>query len=298
MAGEQTETVESDPILAAARQLAAPDPAVTPLPESEETPATEGEVDAEAESEETPAVEAEDEDGTAEDGAGLKALRAAVQADPALALVPEVRERLGLPQVNGQAAKAAPNALVFDGKVPTEEEYLKAYEEKMKAGDEVAAIDVRAERAARQAEDRAVQRILTLAKEQSDFESFKGKHPDWEKHLPAMRAENARQKARGNNLAPEDLWKIVVRPGPAPKSATEAAAQAVRSAAAKSTAAKSAVAASAAAAPTNQRVAGAPGGAASRPQSPADKALAALLGNTGADRKARQLYDPASIQRK
>lgn len=300
-----------DPFEANAKQiLAGPGStnAVTPQPEST-TPTTEAEptgsdeAKAEGATEGTPeGAAAESHDGAkeagAEDGTATKsedpyaALRAEVQRDPALALVPAIRERLGLPALPETAPATTDKAVVFDG-IPSDEDLLKVYQEKMKAGDELGAIKAVSDASAQ----RATVALVSLMERRQALEDFKRRHPDYQKHEPAMVAQLERLKARGiqpHQVDPEELWRLAVRPGPAPKQPMAAATEAVKAAAAKAAATTKAAAASAAAAPTSVRPAGAP--EAAKPATALDKAAAGFRASPSDN--PTSLYDPSKLHRK
>lgn len=297
------ENLPVDPFDAAAKELAAAEPAVTQAPESQEAPtgdvpaATEGEGGGEAESQDG-AVEAKPNDGAGdgEDVDGSKALRAAVQRDPALAMVPEIRQRLGLAPLDETptATRGAPAPIVFKG-IPTEEETLAAYNESMKQGDEVKATRILAQAEVAPIAD-AVKMLLAQANIRQELAEFKAAHPDWKKHEAALAAEVQRRRANGRAVYLDDVWNAVVRPGPAPKAPASEATEVAKAALAKAAVAKTTSAASAAGAPTNQRPAGV-ASAAPKALTSAEKAAATIFGTTG-DRASRQLYDPKALNRK
>lgn len=300
----EAEPAIADPFAAAAKELAAAEPAVTQAPESSEAPsgeapaATEGEGGATAESQEG-AKEATGEDGAGgegEDVDGSKALRSAVARDPALAMVPEIRQRLGLPALNDapDGTRRVPAPIVSKGGIPTEEETMAAYEASMKAGDEVKATRVLAHAEIAPVAS-AVQFLLEERRRDAELKTFKDAHPDWKKHDAALGAEVRRRQAAGIPVILDDVWNKVVRPGPAPKATATEATEIAKAELAKAAKAKTATAASAAGAPTNQRPVGTPS-APIKALSPAERAASELFGKVES-RGSRSLYPDSALNR-
>lgn len=295
----------ADAFAAAAKELAArQEPTVTPPIESPEAGATEAsevEGDAAAESPDAGASEVKAKDGDDADVDGLKALRTAMERDPTLAAVPEIRQRLGLSPIGeatGASTRQAPAPAIA---LPTEDEVKAEYDARMKAGDETGAVAVVARAAAAAAlapiagDLQALTRRAVEAEQKVALAEFKSAHKDWKSYETQLAAEVVRQRQKhpGSIVDLEDVWKIVVRPGPAPKaSVTTEAAKAAQAALDKTSRAKTSAAASAAGAPTNQRSAPVPGPTSNAtPMSPAHRALAKVFGDEGAP-KSTPLYDP------
>lgn len=300
---------EVDPVTEAAKRFAAPLPVASPPVESPVEPVvpaaakeTEsvGEV---VEPVETPAKETTETSEAEDDPDGSKALRAAIQKDPALGLVPEIRARVGLPPLGeGNGHGKDPVVIPLS---QTDEEFAKSYrgtyEEKMKAGDDLGAIEAvanaTASRAIEVAVDRSVKRVLSLARDNGIVDQFFDAHPDSkEKRIDVFaKVQSLRRNANVDRLSDAQVIGLIGPGKIASKPATDAAAKAILDAAARKAASKSS-AASAAGSPTNQRSAGAP--APVRPQTASEKALASILADPKDDRASRALYDPKALVRR
>lgn len=149
----------------------------------------------------------------------------------------------------GVAAPAAPPAAPpVRPEAELTGDMLKAWNEKIAAGDHLGAVSIVAEARA-EAKFRA---LVDEAREQAEIEAFKRDNPDFEQIRPAMKAKHDEIIRRGY-LLPDELRAIVVRPGPKPasKPVPAAAVKAANATAAKAALAKKAPVASAGARPTS-----------------------------------------------